>query len=425
MTNQQIIIIGAGASGLMAAKELAAAGNTVVVLEAAKRAGGRMLTFTPEGFSVPVEAGAEFIHGNLPLTISLAKEARIPLIKIDGEMYRSTNGELKKTEEMIEGWDELVAKMGDEKSDITLSAFLQMHYSDGKYSALCAHVKSFAEGFDLADVEKVSIKSLYEEWSHEEMDEQYRLHGGYKELAIYLQRQCERMGCGFAFQSAVEKVTWKQNEVEVTTRDGQTYNGNKLLFTAPISILQCFDTNASVVFTPAIDDYTQAAKQIGFGTVIKFIIEFKEAFWQKRAADIQFILSDAVVPVWWTQNPDKIPLLTGWMGGKHAYTFSDKTDLALHQLAMHSLAEIFKMEIAELEKNVQAWKVYNWRNKEYIHGAYTYSFPGSEAARELLRTPIDNTIYFAGEALYKGEFPGTVEAALVNGKEMAEKLMKG
>lgn len=408
---------------MIAAKELSASGYNVIVLEAAQRAGGRMLTYEAEGFSMPIEAGAEFIHGNLPLTLALAKQGNIRVVKIGGAMYRAEKGQLVKSEEMIEGWDELIEKMGEEKHDLTLATFLHLYYSDPQYGELRARVKSFAEGFDLADIEKVSIKALYEEWSHEEMEEQYRIQGGYQKLAQYLQREAERNGCAFVFSSAVAHVEWKQQQVSVSVRDGKTYTADKLLFAAPISILQCFDTAASVTFKPAIDDYLQAAKQIGFGTVIKSIIEFKDAFWYKQADDVEFILSNEAVPVWWTQHPDKTPLLTGWMGGKHAFTFSEQTDEELHQLALQSLSGIFHIPVEELAKKVKAWKIYNWRNKEYVHGAYTYAYPGSDAAIDLLRTPVDHTLYFAGEALYKGEFPATVEAALVSGKEVAEKMM--
>ena len=69
-----IIIIGAGVSGLLAARRLSEAGFIVTVLEAAGRPGGRIMTIS-EGFSSVVEGGAEFIHGELPLSLQLAKEA--------------------------------------------------------------------------------------------------------------------------------------------------------------------------------------------------------------------------------------------------------------------------------------------------------------------------------------------------------------
>ena len=71
---QTILIIGAGAAGLMAAKRLAKR-YRVIVLEADDRTGGRIYTTDVTGFTRPIEAGAEFVHGKLPLTMRLLKKA--------------------------------------------------------------------------------------------------------------------------------------------------------------------------------------------------------------------------------------------------------------------------------------------------------------------------------------------------------------
>ncbi|TMI92838.1 MAG: FAD-dependent oxidoreductase [Bacteroidetes bacterium] len=76
---KEIIIVGGGAAGLMAARELLEQGNRVTVLEAEDRLGGRIHTIHNSSFERPVEKSAEFIHGNLPLTIQLMKEADIPV----------------------------------------------------------------------------------------------------------------------------------------------------------------------------------------------------------------------------------------------------------------------------------------------------------------------------------------------------------
>ncbi len=68
------IIIGAGACGLLAGRELSRAGYKVAIIEAHNRTGGRIHTFTPPKFTIPIEAGAEFVHGQLPETLKLLKE---------------------------------------------------------------------------------------------------------------------------------------------------------------------------------------------------------------------------------------------------------------------------------------------------------------------------------------------------------------
>src|SRR3954452_15731748 len=106
-----ILIIGAGAAGLMAAKELSANKQNVIILEANNRIGGRIYTIHNNAFIKPVEAGAEFIHGNLHLTRQLLNEANIPVSRVTGKMMRIENGEWKNEDEFIIGWDELMKRM--------------------------------------------------------------------------------------------------------------------------------------------------------------------------------------------------------------------------------------------------------------------------------------------------------------------------
>src|SRR5215471_11409107 len=98
MENKNILVIGAGASGLMAARELAKANFKVTVLEARDRMGGRIFTIQDSTFNSPIELGAEFVHGNLPVTLHLLKEARIHYDHMRGQMIQVKNDQFEKEE---------------------------------------------------------------------------------------------------------------------------------------------------------------------------------------------------------------------------------------------------------------------------------------------------------------------------------------
>jgi monoamine oxidase len=65
----------------------------------------------------------------------------------------------------------------------------------------------------------------------------------------------------------------------------------------------------------------------------------------------------------------------------------------------------------------------NWVSDPYSYGAYAYTTVETVEARRVMLTPIADTLYFAGEAFYEGTAMGTVEAALVSGKQVAAKIL--
>src|ERR1700754_2857658 len=104
METADILIIGAGATGLMAAYELSKAGKKVTVLEARDRTGGRIHTLNKSSFFKYAELGAEFVHGDLPVTLQLLKEAGIKVTPADGEMWHYRNGRFSQENQQMEHW---------------------------------------------------------------------------------------------------------------------------------------------------------------------------------------------------------------------------------------------------------------------------------------------------------------------------------
>src|SRR5579885_976043 len=96
---RSVIIIGAGAAGLIAAKHLSAAGFSVTIVEASYRIGGRIYTMHGNGFAQLIELGAEFIHGNLPITLALLKEAKIDYVPAGGRMVKLNKGRIEQSNE--------------------------------------------------------------------------------------------------------------------------------------------------------------------------------------------------------------------------------------------------------------------------------------------------------------------------------------
>src|SRR5258705_4759007 len=172
-----IIIIGAGVTGLMAAKRLCWRFK-IILLEANDRLGGRVNTLHPPGFTKAIEAGAEFVHGKLPLTMKLLEKTGIEYEALRGKFYSAGKSGFHTQHEMFNGWDKLLKRMKKEKHDLTLYEFMQKHYPGEENTGFRVHIQNYAEGFDGADITKASMKALYKEWSNEEK-EIYRVPDGY------------------------------------------------------------------------------------------------------------------------------------------------------------------------------------------------------------------------------------------------------
>lgn len=413
-----VLIIGAGAAGLMAMRALTKEGHNICMLEATGVAGGRIHTITGEGFNEPAETGPEFIHGNLKLTLQLLKEAELSTIPVTGKMVSVQKGKwLTGEEEEEEHWHAFMTCLQQQQKDTTIELFLQQYFPAPQYASLRKAVQHYAEGFDLADISRASVLSIKEEWSHQN-ETQYRVKEGYGKLIGYLQQQCLQQHGTILFNHPVNKIEHSTGHVTVHTANGKIVSASKLIITAPLGVLQ----NGSIAFMPALTTHADAIGQLGFGSVIKILLQFKTAFWSSHADNIGFILSDEAIPTWWTQSPIQNNLLTGWLGGPTAVTLSQLSNDALLQISLQSLSAIFHQSIQSLQQELIHYKVICWHNKPYIQGGYSYNSIYSVEAKNVLATPVNNTIFFAGEAYYTGESQGTVEAALQSGSDTAKKI---
>ena len=371
-----------------------------------------------------MEAGAEFIHGDLQITISLLKEAGISYQEINDNMFRFEKGKAEKEKSFAEHRDSLIKKMSSLNHDMPLSDFLNEFFGGRKYAQLRESVESFASGFDLADISTASTKALCREWS-KEMDTQYRIDGGYKKLVDYLETRCRDNNCVISMNCCAKKISWSTHEVNVLTMCSHIYKASKLVVTAPVSVLQASTDSANYLeFTPTISQHVEAAKNIGFGPVIKIILEFSEPFWQEKQKDIGFIFTGEAIPTWWTQLPVKNNILTGWVGGNKAIALKDERDEAILDKAIHSLSNSFQIPAEELHKKLQASVIANWCKEPDINGGYSFYTMETTTAKNVLSKPVNDTIFFAGEALFQGIAGGTVEAALSTAKNTAAKVLK-
>lgn len=418
---EHIVVVGAGAAGLMAARELARAGRKVTILEARQRCGGRIHPLPASEFGYPADGGAEFVHGEAPVTRALLRDAGLSLQEIEGEPW-SFHGTTFAREDRHQAHEaELRAVLRDLKDDLTVADFLRRHFAGDDYAPMRRSIERMVEGYDAADPERASTLALRAEWMDGGHALQARIDGGYGTMIDFLAAECRRHGVTIHLGCAVSAIAEESGAAVVRCAGGDLHSCDRVILTVPLPLLREIALPASARARLAATD------DIGFGNVIKILLRFARPWWRERKeelANMTFLLSDETIPVWWTQYPDLRPVLTGWIGGPRVAELGSLDSQGLIDAGLGSLAGIFGMVRGDIARELMAAAATNWSHDRYARGAYSWATPRTREAQAILARTDDGPVLFSGEALYRGRDMGTVEAALASGLETAGTLLR-
>jgi monoamine oxidase len=415
------LIVGAGAAGLMTARELARAGKRVTVLEGQDRCGGRIYPLPAQEFGYPAEGGAEFVHGAAPVTRALMREARLSLSPIAGTRWSARTGFLSPDEPSFPHAGRFYQALREVKADLPIAEFLETHFADRQYGELRRTVTRMVEGYDAADPRRASTFALRDEWMGRGEGQQGRIAEGYGALIDYLISECRRYDAAIHLRAAVTAIDEGRGRIAARCRDGAIFEADAAVLAVPLPILP------EIALPPAAREKAAAATDIGFGNVVKILLHFATNWWADHGgrdlADLSFLFSNATVPTWWTQHPAEYAVLTGWFAGPKADRVAPLTATELVDMGLASLAEIFNVSVDRLTRNLVSSRAINWGNDPFARGAYSYATPKTRQAQSALKRPDGGAVFFSGEALYAGPDMGTVEAALASGRETARKIL--
>jgi monoamine oxidase len=422
-----VVIVGAGAAGLSALKELDRAGRKALCLEARGRIGGRVHTRIDPLSPAPVELGAEFIHGRSPEIWGLIRSHGLRVYDIAGGAIRIEHG---KVQHRADGWElihEVIEDMqaaAREESDKSFSDFLEhsSHSEDAKRLAM-----HYVEGFNAARGERISVQSLAkdaEAAAEIDGDSSFRFVDGYHRLIRQIVAGVDDLQAKLRVNSIVKSIQWSEGRASVAFRsrdERNTVRAACAIVTVPLGAL------GAIAFQPEPDDVLQAARDLEFGQVMRVVMRFREAFWEKddELADAGFLLSDEqFFPTWWTTRPIHAPVLIGWSAGPHAEAMLDTRRAEILSKAVADLSHIIGLRQSRLNEMLEAAYFHNWHGDPFARGAYSYVPVGGLDARERLARPVKETLYFAGEATELNGHSATVHGAIASGKRAARQILE-
>ena len=412
-TNPDVVIVGAGAAGIAAARTLIRSGKSVIIVEAADRAGGRAHT-DETIFGVPFDHGCSWITGgsDLPL-IDIAIENNFTLLDHLGAGDYIFNGNQRLTREELDVNNSArtsimrdLAVAGQARQDVSASSVID---TEREFSGFWqTWIGPMDYGVDFSDL------STLDYWNANDADVSYLVKEGLgnliKGLADALPVQ---------LNSRVTAIDWSGDGVKVTTSDG-TIKAKTCIVTVSTGVL----ASGSIRFTPALPDTKQAAiNNVPMGLLQKTALAFDGTRFGLRPNEWLSYRVPNKMPaeaMYFLIYPFNFDMMIGFFGGAFAWELSAEGEAAAIDFA---LGELEKMLGSDVRKHFVRGQMTGWDSNPYTLGSYGAARPGHHFDRYEIAKPLGERVFFAGEAMAL-PYAALCGGAYLNGIKIADQVRK-
>lgn len=417
----RVIVIGAGISGLTCAAFLANAGVDVSVVEARDRIGGRVWTGHIAGHDV--DLGGAWIHGPVgnPLA-EFCREAGLEWVS-DGawgsrmQVHASDGSHLSPTAttSLVAAWGDFDPSEATDAldEDATFTDAVEWYIADRRLTGEPAEAVRFSlswleGGLNIgADPATISARGAAA----------YQLHGGgnvvlvggYRSLVDHLGE-----GLDVSLEEPVLAVEHGGNGVIVSTTR-RSLSADHVVVTVPVAVL----ARGTILFQPTLPTpIVDAARRLRLSTVEKIVLRYPERWWPDDVRRLIHVTAERHFPAWMDLSAHiGAPTLVGFFNPALSTVPQDagtRLDLACDALAT----------MLGKGPKPSAAMITDWRNDPYAGGAYSYIPTGASTADMDVFGKVDGPVLFAGEHTV-AEYHGTVHAAFVSGRRVADRLLGG
>jgi monoamine oxidase len=423
------VVVGAGIAGLAAAQSLRAAGRKVVVVEARDRVGGRC--FCDNTFPAPFDFGAQLFHQVTPsldggthnplYDIAVARGIVPVPTELDPVMFRDLAPVSPDRNQLLrEKIGTLAAAINDAGAaaaagapDVSAAQATAAYLGTDWYD-LASAVIALSTG---KRGERTSSLDSYRFGSLDETDDDaptdfLNPSGMGNFIATF------RDGLDIALGTAVRRILWGAGSgVRVETTNG-TLAPRAVIVTASTGVL----ASGAIGFDPPLPhDVIDAIAGLPLGTVDKIGLEFSRDVFGAIAANSGVTKDDD------TQRPTLV--LSRFAGQPQANVFvwddlatelEARGSAALIEHAKSYVGELFGADAAAAITNAV---VHPWGTDRWALGSYSIALPGNAGAHALLATPLENKVFFAGEAVSELSY-GTLHGAYLSGQAAAGRALE-
>jgi monoamine oxidase len=402
----EVVIVGGGAAGIAAGRRLRGANVDCLIVEARPRLGGRAWTTSDSNSAFPIDLGCGWLHSadrnpwraiaeaqgftvdkTTPPWMRPAKQIGFPL------------SEQAAFQQAFQEFRQRRDSLAEEKPDLPAAAFLE---PNGRWNNLIDAISTYYSG---AELDRVSVRDL---GRYDDSGVNWRIVEGYG-AAIVSHGTALRvvLGC------PVRRIDHSGCRLQMETAGG-VITADQAIVTLPTSLI----AEERILFAPALPDKTAAAAGLPLGLADKLFLSLSDAGEFDEDSRL-FGHTDRTWTGAYHVRPFGRPQIEAYFGGSLAAELEAGGEAAFLDFAVAELTGLFGSGFA---RRVRPVGLHCWRVDPFARGSYSYALPGKAGCRAVLSAPVDDRLFFAGEACSRSDF-STAHGAYLTGIAAADQAI--
>jgi monoamine oxidase len=405
-TNVETVVIGGGSAGIAAARRLFHAGIQCLLIEARSRLGGRAWTMTDSsGFSI--DLGCGWLHSaDRNPWVAIAQEQRRAIDKTPPPWRRTSlplRFSIEDQQEFLKAQHEFFERVGKRagvEPDVAAGTLLA---PGCRWNNLIGAIGTYISG---AELDRVSARDFD---NFNDTGVNWRIVEGYGATIAECGRELPH-----ALDCAVNEIDHSGKRLRIKTSQG-TIDADRAILTIPTNVL----ARAENLFRPVLPRKIEAAHNLPLGLADKLFLLLEHAN-EFEAETRLFGATDRIGTATYHLRPFGRPQIEVYFGGAHAAELEAEGKPAFFDFAVSELTSLLGSEFARRVKPIH---IHCWGADPFARGSYSYALPGKTACRAVLAAPVDDRLFFAGEACSQGDF-STAHGGWITGVAAADQLIE-